>query len=171
MAFTELHAFKPQRQDSAVVFTKSSIYLLDLDRWHWWRSGASRSSSSVIGPEGSAVFPSLSVLASCLTEGASLPRVSYLSPQDLKGTPRQLCLGLCILEVCPWKMLSSCGTWASAGSVLLRKASNFYSSQNAPKIGTMMYIAGKSLYMESPKESEIEHCKTASRRLHRELLL
>lgn len=126
---------------------------------------------SVIGPEGSAVFPSLSVLASCLAEGASLPRVSYLSPQDLKGTPRQLCLGLCILKVCPWKTLSSCGTWASAGSVLLRKASNFYSSQNPPKIGTLMCMAGKSVYMESLDESEIEYSKATSRRLYLELLL
>ena len=73
----------------------------------------------------------LSMLASCLAEGASLPHVCYLSPQDLKGTPRRLCLGLCILKVCPWKTLSFCDTWASVGSVLLRKASNSYSSQNA----------------------------------------
>lgn len=55
------------------------------------------------------------MLASCLAEGHP-SSCECLSPQDLKRILRQHCPGLCILKVCPWKTLSSCGMRCSAWS-------------------------------------------------------
>lgn len=57
-AFTGVHASKPQRQASTIVFTPRAMTLLDLDSRHRCLSAASCSSSSVIGPTGDAASPS-----------------------------------------------------------------------------------------------------------------
>lgn len=57
-AFTGVHASRPQRQASTIVFTRRAMTLLDLDSRHRCLSAASCSSSSVIGPMGDAASPS-----------------------------------------------------------------------------------------------------------------
>lgn len=85
----------------------------------------------------------LSTLASCLAEGPPLPRVSYLSLQDLKGAPRQPRLELRILKACPWKTLSSRGTWASAGSALVGKQIILIHRRRLPTTPAIKRMAGK----------------------------